>query len=93
MGFVQIYPIPKTNAFCVVTIKGIKEGTEITVSYEKTGYYGPETECLCRTCSLTRGEAGPSDLDVLKPGKRRREEEGEGDGGPSDGPAELDAVY
>lgn len=84
----QIYPIPRTNAFCITTIKEIPAGAEITVSYDKAGYYDTKKTCLCKSCRSERGEPGPRDLDVLKPEKRRRKAEGARGGGFSEEPEE-----
>ena len=40
----QIHPIPKTHAFVIMMIKNIPKDEEITVKYEKNGYY--HEDCL-----------------------------------------------
>lgn len=60
----QIYPIPSTHACVMVAIKPITTGEEVTVRYEKGGYYGQK--CRCKGCSGT----DPTDLSVLKPNGR-----------------------
>jgi hypothetical protein len=56
----QIHPIPKTHVFVIMTIKNIPKDEEITVKYEKNGYY--HEDCLCETCTGTNTR----DLSVLK---------------------------
>jgi hypothetical protein len=67
----------------MVAIEDIPAGAEITVAYDKTGYYDSSTRCLCKSCRSERGEASPRDLSVLNPGNRGREAEGAKGGGKS----------
>jgi hypothetical protein len=73
----QIFQIPHSHACVVVTIRNIPPGEQITVKYEKEGYY-LQNACLCKSCT----NRDPSDLSVLKPkgkGEGQKEEKiGEG---------------
>jgi hypothetical protein len=79
---IQIYPISKTYGFVVSAIKDIMADEEITIMYERTGYYGGE--CRCKSCT----KKDPRDLSVLKPGYQGQEAE-EARDEPLDEPAEL----
>ncbi|KAJ7137683.1 hypothetical protein C8R44DRAFT_765939 [Mycena epipterygia] len=43
----QLYPIPNSHAFTIITLRQIEAGESITVKYTEGGYWG---ECLCGTC-------------------------------------------
>ena len=58
---IQIFPIRATYACVMVAIKPIATNEEITIKYQRSGYYGGV--CLCRSCTGT----DTSDLSVLKP--------------------------
>ncbi|KAH9978370.1 hypothetical protein BJV77DRAFT_956461 [Russula vinacea] len=57
----QISAIANTHAFVMLAIKNIPRGQEITVRYDRSGYYAEE--CLCKTCT----GKDPRDVSVLKP--------------------------
>jgi hypothetical protein len=54
-------PIPNTYASVMATVQPISMGEEITIKYQKSGYYSQD--CLCSTCT----GKDTSDLSVLKP--------------------------
>ncbi|KAJ7481256.1 hypothetical protein B0H11DRAFT_2024850 [Mycena galericulata] len=43
----QLYPIPNSHAFTIITLKQIEAGQSITVKYTEGGYWG---DCWCGTC-------------------------------------------
>jgi histone-lysine N-methyltransferase SUV420H len=67
----QLYPIPNSNAFTIITLRQIEAGDSITVKYTEGGYWG---ECWCGTCKgystlvLPRRE----NKDVPNPNKKQR---------------------
>jgi len=58
---IKISAIANTHAFVMLAIKNIPRGQEITVRYDRSGYYAEE--CLCKTCT----GKDPRDVSVLKP--------------------------
>jgi len=67
----QLYPIPNSNAFTIITLRQIEAGESITVKYTEGGYWG---ECLCGSCKgystlvLPRRE----NKQVTNPNKKQR---------------------
>ncbi|KAJ6597264.1 hypothetical protein DFH09DRAFT_808714, partial [Mycena vulgaris] len=45
----QLYPIPNSHAFTIITLRQLEAGESITVKYTEGGYWG-DSECLCGTC-------------------------------------------
>ncbi|KAJ7721569.1 hypothetical protein DFH07DRAFT_857787 [Mycena maculata] len=43
----QLYPIPNSHAFTIITLQQIEAGQSITVKYTEGGYWG---ECWCGSC-------------------------------------------
>ncbi|KAJ7438480.1 hypothetical protein FB451DRAFT_1060237 [Mycena latifolia] len=43
----QLYPIPNSHAFTIITLRQLEAGESITVKYTEGGYWG---ECWCGTC-------------------------------------------
>ncbi|KAJ7783164.1 hypothetical protein B0H16DRAFT_1447328 [Mycena metata] len=62
----QLYPIPNSNAFTIITLRQIEAGESITVKYTEGGYWG---ECLYSTLVLPRREVVPV---VKNPDKKQR---------------------
>ena len=61
MILIKISAIANIHAFVILAIKNIPRGQEITVRYNRSGYYAEE--CLCKTCT----GKDPKDVSILKP--------------------------